>query len=83
MIQMRLMNKGSGRGIGQNKINMDFQSFVNRVNDLWGQPQFIGLDLDLDLDFDQQISLLDNLASMGHPINLLNSSSQRLLAWLS
>ncbi|KAJ4717345.1 FACT complex subunit SPT16 [Melia azedarach] len=32
----------------KNKINMDFQSFVNRVNDLWGQPQFRGLDLEFD-----------------------------------
>ncbi|KAK3409492.1 FACT complex subunit SPT16 [Eucalyptus grandis] len=32
----------------KNKINMDFQNFVNRVNDLWGQPQFGGLDLEFD-----------------------------------
>ncbi|KAI3445461.1 hypothetical protein Pfo_002126 [Paulownia fortunei] len=32
----------------KNKINTDFQHFVNRVNDLWGQPQFKGLDLDFD-----------------------------------
>jgi nucleosome binding factor SPN SPT16 subunit len=32
----------------KNKINMDFQSFVNRVNDLWAQPQFSGLDLEFD-----------------------------------
>ncbi|KDP40616.1 hypothetical protein JCGZ_24615 [Jatropha curcas] len=32
----------------KNKINMDFQSFVNRVNDLWSQPQFNGLDLEFD-----------------------------------
>ncbi|KAI3448450.1 hypothetical protein Pfo_005115 [Paulownia fortunei] len=32
----------------KNKINMDFQHFVNRVNDLWGQPQFKGLDLEFD-----------------------------------
>lgn len=32
----------------KNKINMDFQSFVNRVNDLWGQPKFKGLDLEFD-----------------------------------
>ncbi|KAK9282890.1 hypothetical protein L1049_011115 [Liquidambar formosana] len=32
----------------KNKINMDFQSFVNRVNDLWGQPQLRGLDLEFD-----------------------------------
>ncbi|XWS58057.1 hypothetical protein CRYUN_Cryun08bG0002500 [Craigia yunnanensis] len=32
----------------KNKINMDFQSFVNRVNDLWGQPQFNSLDLEFD-----------------------------------
>ncbi|KAF5748877.1 FACT complex subunit SPT16 [Tripterygium wilfordii] len=33
----------------KNKINMDFQSFVSRVNDLWGQPQFNGLDLEFDM----------------------------------
>lgn len=32
----------------KNKINMDFQGFVNRVNDLWAQPQFQGLDLEFD-----------------------------------
>ncbi|XP_059313362.1 FACT complex subunit SPT16-like [Lycium ferocissimum] len=32
----------------KNKINMDFQSFVNRVNDIWGQPQFKGFDLEFD-----------------------------------
>ncbi|EEF29061.1 FACT complex subunit SPT16 [Ricinus communis] len=32
----------------KNKINMDFQSFVNRVNDLWSQSQFSGLDLEFD-----------------------------------
>ncbi|KAK4265309.1 hypothetical protein QN277_026377 [Acacia crassicarpa] len=32
----------------KNKINVEFQSFVNRVNDLWGQPQFSGLDLEFD-----------------------------------
>ncbi|XP_068662318.1 FACT complex subunit SPT16 [Aristolochia californica] len=32
----------------KNKINMDFQNFVNRVNDLWSQPQFRGLDLEFD-----------------------------------
>lgn len=32
----------------KNKINMDFQNFVNRVNDLWSQPQFKGLDLEFD-----------------------------------
>lgn len=32
----------------KNKINTDFQSFVTRVNDLWGQPQFSGLDLEFD-----------------------------------
>lgn len=35
----------------KNKINMDFQNFVNRVNDLWGQPQF----KELDLEFDQPL----------------------------
>ncbi|CAI9101356.1 OLC1v1038659C1 [Oldenlandia corymbosa var. corymbosa] len=32
----------------KNKINTDFQNFVNRVNDLWGQPQFKGFDLEFD-----------------------------------
>ncbi|KAL8545355.1 hypothetical protein ACS0TY_005507 [Phlomoides rotata] len=32
----------------KNKINMEFQSFVNRVNDLWAQPQFKGHDLEFD-----------------------------------
>ncbi|GER25681.1 FACT complex subunit SPT16 [Striga asiatica] len=32
----------------KNKINTDFQHFVNRVNDLWGQGQFKGLDLEFD-----------------------------------
>ncbi|RDX60939.1 FACT complex subunit SPT16, partial [Mucuna pruriens] len=32
----------------KNKINVEFQTFVNRVNDLWGQPQFNGLDLEFD-----------------------------------
>ncbi|ONK78791.1 uncharacterized protein A4U43_C02F22470 [Asparagus officinalis] len=35
----------------KNRINMDFQSFVNKVQDLWGQPQF----RDLDLEFDQPL----------------------------
>ncbi|KAL8489251.1 hypothetical protein ACS0TY_025236 [Phlomoides rotata] len=30
----------------KNKINMDFQNFVNRINDLWGTPQFKSLDLE-------------------------------------
>ncbi|KAL8114980.1 hypothetical protein AgCh_021706 [Apium graveolens] len=32
----------------KNKINLDFQNFVNRVNDLWGQPQFKSLVLEFD-----------------------------------
>ncbi|GLT88649.1 hypothetical protein SLE2022_066650 [Rubroshorea leprosula] len=32
----------------KNKINTDFQNFVNRVNDLWGQTQFKALDLEFD-----------------------------------
>ena len=32
----------------KNKINMDFHNFVNRVHDLWGQPQFKALDLEFD-----------------------------------
>ncbi|KAI5424901.1 FACT complex subunit spt16 [Lathyrus oleraceus] len=35
----------------KNKINVEFQSFVNRVNDIWVQPQFN----DLDLEFDQTL----------------------------
>lgn len=35
----------------KNKINMDFQNFVNKVHDHWGQPQF----RDLDLEFDQPL----------------------------
>ncbi|XP_058191635.1 FACT complex subunit SPT16-like isoform X2 [Rhododendron vialii] len=35
----------------KNKINMDFQNFVNRVNDLWGQTQFKSLDLEFDQPF--------------------------------
>ncbi|XVE63160.1 hypothetical protein DITRI_Ditri06bG0178100 [Diplodiscus trichospermus] len=34
---------------------MDFENFVNRVNDLWGQPQFKALDL----EFDQPMRELD------------------------
>ncbi|KAG6478423.1 hypothetical protein ZIOFF_061865 [Zingiber officinale] len=33
----------------KNKINMDFQSFVNKVHDIWAQPQFKGLDLEFDM----------------------------------
>ncbi|XP_078436133.1 global transcription factor C [Wolffia australiana] len=32
----------------KNRINMEFQGFVNKVHDLWGQPQFKGLDLEFD-----------------------------------
>ncbi|KAG5562363.1 hypothetical protein RHGRI_005186 [Rhododendron griersonianum] len=32
----------------KNKINLDFQNFVNRVNDLWGQSQFKVFDLEFD-----------------------------------
>ncbi|KAF3657988.1 FACT complex subunit SPT16 [Capsicum annuum] len=32
----------------KNKFNLDFQNFVNRVNDMWTQPQFKGLDLEFD-----------------------------------
>ncbi|KAH6820058.1 global transcription factor C [Perilla frutescens var. hirtella] len=32
----------------KNKISLDFQNFVNRVNDLWGQPQFKSFDLEFD-----------------------------------
>lgn len=33
----------------KNKINMDFQNFVTRVNELWGMPQFKDLDLEFDM----------------------------------
>ncbi|KAJ6808865.1 FACT complex subunit SPT16-like [Iris pallida] len=32
----------------KNRINMDFQNFVNKVHDIWAQPQFKGLDLEFD-----------------------------------
>uniref|UniRef100_A0A7N0U8U9 FACT complex subunit n=1 Tax=Kalanchoe fedtschenkoi TaxID=63787 RepID=A0A7N0U8U9_KALFE len=32
----------------KNKINAEFQNFVNRVSDLWGQPQFKRQDLEFD-----------------------------------
>lgn len=32
----------------KNRINMDFQNFVNRVHDHWGQPQFKGMELEFD-----------------------------------
>ncbi|XP_065852124.1 FACT complex subunit SPT16-like [Euphorbia lathyris] len=32
----------------KNKINTEFQNFVNRVNDVWSQPQFKGFDLEFD-----------------------------------
>ncbi|KAH7835198.1 hypothetical protein Vadar_023754 [Vaccinium darrowii] len=32
----------------RNKINLNFQNFVNRINDLWVQTQFKGLDLKFD-----------------------------------
>ncbi|XP_043701550.1 FACT complex subunit SPT16-like isoform X2 [Telopea speciosissima] len=32
----------------KNRFNIDFQNFVNKVNDLWGQPQFRGVDLEFD-----------------------------------
>ncbi|XP_062225355.1 FACT complex subunit SPT16-like [Phragmites australis] len=33
----------------KNRINMDFQNFVNKVNDHWSQPQFKGMDLEFDV----------------------------------
>ncbi|RWW28528.1 hypothetical protein BHE74_00020235 [Ensete ventricosum] len=33
----------------KNRINMEFQNFVNKVHDLWAQPQFKGLDLEFDM----------------------------------
>lgn len=33
----------------KNRINMEFQNFVNKVNDHWAQPQFKGLDLEFDM----------------------------------
>ncbi|MCL7025085.1 hypothetical protein MKW94_006052 [Papaver nudicaule] len=32
----------------KNRINMDFSNFVNKVNDLWEQPQFRGMNLEFD-----------------------------------
>ncbi|KAK9143266.1 hypothetical protein Syun_012666 [Stephania yunnanensis] len=32
----------------KNRTNTDFQNFVNKVNDLWGQPQLRGLTLEFD-----------------------------------
>ncbi|KAG2311110.1 hypothetical protein Bca4012_025566 [Brassica carinata] len=32
----------------KNKINMDFNHFASRVNDMWQQPQFASLDLEFD-----------------------------------
>ncbi|PIA25479.1 hypothetical protein AQUCO_11400033v1 [Aquilegia coerulea] len=32
----------------KNRINLDFQNFVSKVNELWAQPQFNGLDLEFD-----------------------------------
>ncbi|XP_042483515.1 FACT complex subunit SPT16-like [Macadamia integrifolia] len=32
----------------KNRISIDFQNFVNKVSDLWGQTQFRGLDLEFD-----------------------------------
>ncbi|CAN8308167.1 unnamed protein product [Cochlearia groenlandica] len=32
----------------KNKINMDFNNFANRVNDMWQLPQFSSLDLEFD-----------------------------------
>ncbi|KAL5993697.1 FACT complex subunit spt16 [Asimina triloba] len=32
----------------KNKINMEFNNFVTRVNDIWSQPQFKALDLEFD-----------------------------------
>lgn len=33
----------------KNRINMDFQNFVNKVHDLWSQPQLKDLDLEFDM----------------------------------
>lgn len=33
----------------KNKINMNFQNFVTRVNEIWGMPQFKDLDLEFDM----------------------------------
>ncbi|MCL7030390.1 hypothetical protein MKW94_002442, partial [Papaver nudicaule] len=35
-------------GFRKNMINMDFSNFVNKVNDLWRQPQFRGMNLEFD-----------------------------------
>ncbi|XP_074320918.1 FACT complex subunit SPT16-like [Silene latifolia] len=33
----------------KNKINMNFQNFVTRVNEIWGMPQFKDFDLEFDM----------------------------------
>ncbi|XP_073002538.1 FACT complex subunit SPT16-like [Typha latifolia] len=33
----------------KNRINTEFQNFVNKVNDHWSQPQFKGMDLEFDM----------------------------------
>ncbi|XP_037483204.1 FACT complex subunit SPT16-like [Triticum dicoccoides] len=33
----------------KNRINMEFQNYINKVNDHWSQPQFKGLDLEFDI----------------------------------
>nr|KYP76019.1 FACT complex subunit SPT16 [Cajanus cajan] len=45
---MDMVQNVGGERDRKNKINVEFQTFVNRVNDLWGQPQFNGLDLEFD-----------------------------------
>ncbi|KAG8063888.1 hypothetical protein GUJ93_ZPchr0004g38877 [Zizania palustris] len=48
LILMKL-KKSSVRRDRKNRINMDFQNFVNKVNDHWSQPQFKGMDLEFDI----------------------------------
>ncbi|PIA25218.1 hypothetical protein AQUCO_12200003v1 [Aquilegia coerulea] len=35
----------------KNRINLDFQNFVNKVSDLWGQPHLRELDLEFDVPY--------------------------------
>ncbi|KAL3719546.1 hypothetical protein ACJRO7_004504 [Eucalyptus globulus] len=50
MTLMRL-KRSTGREIGRQNLKKDFQNFVNRVIDLWGQPQ----SGELDLEFNQPL----------------------------
>ncbi|EMS49570.1 hypothetical protein TRIUR3_17032 [Triticum urartu] len=45
LILMRLKKSGV-RGTGRTESTMEFQNYINKVNDHWSQPQFKGLDLE-------------------------------------